>query len=294
MIRFMIMFLLILIPTLLILYILSLARKQVRQDRVSLMFHIRQMFIDQKEVISEFYHKSDWDERFRNAGVNNFTPFLYRAVRDSLFACMLVSIHVRYLTTDGPKYPFAGLFMLAILYALTLLRDKFPITYLLEYFKKGYDRKKNTDVFMLQQLVSNEYNSQNQSQQNMYNLFVYLQRYMKHIKKPMNSFLEEYRADPNAEAPYIRFGNRIGTHEAKELAKLLYQIDRSNDVQDILNKRYEELKTRRMQNYKASMRDRETFGHILTFSGVLVAICAAFCTYILEHQEQMKAIGNIH
>jgi hypothetical protein len=288
------MFLFVLIPTLLILYILALARKHVRQDRVSLLFQMRQLLLEQREAISEFYHKSDWDERFRNAGMSKLTPFVYRVIRDSGVAFVFVSLHVRYLTAGGAKYPFAGVAMLAIIYILTLLREKFPITYLLDYFKKGYDRKKNTDIFMLQQLVSNEYNDENRSQQNIYNLFVYLQRYMKHIKKPLSSFLEEYRMDPNSEAPYIRFGSRVGTQEARELAKLLYQIDKSNDVQDILNKRYEELKVKRMQNFKASMRDRETVGHVLTFSGVIVAICAAFCTYILEHQDQMKAIGNIH
>jgi hypothetical protein len=293
-VHYLIMSILVLVPSLLIIYIIGAARKNLRQDRVSLMFQVRQIFQEQKVAVSEFYHTSEWDDRFRNAGLSKFTPFVYRVSRDILFAIMLFTLHIHFFTTDGSKYPFAGIMLLIMIYALTLLREKFPIMYLLNYFRKGYDRKKNTDVFMLQQLISNEYNSANQSQQNIYNLFVYLHRYMKHIRQPMNNFLDEYRSDPMSEIPFINFGARIGTDEAKELAKLLHQIDKSNDVHDILNKRYEELKSRRMQNYKASMKDRETFGHLLTFSGVLVAVCAAFCTYILEHQDQMRNIGNFH
>ena len=65
------------------------------------------------------------------------------------------------------------------------------------------------------------------------------------------------------------------------------------DVRDILEKRYEELKKRRQEAYRGAMRDRGTLAYLITFSGVLMVIICGLYVYFLEYKDMMNGVYTL-
>ena len=292
---------LIVIPCLIVMYLLGVLRQIRKPDQLSVWASVKQFYDERKEVISDYYGKeSEIDKMFEDAGIY-IAPSKFRIVRDTLIIVFLAMIHVHYFNNlDTMPYPVENVFLLIVLYVATLLipRKPFPAVYILGFLKKGFDKKKNKEIFLLQQLVLNEYSGrgENQTQQRVYHLFKYLTRFMNHIRPAMIHFVSQYNEDAHdPKKPFNTFAEMVGTEEAKNLAEILYSVDMSSgeDVQDLLKAQYEELKTNRQENYRATMQDRGHIGYIITFTGVVMVIGLGMIMYYLEYQDQMKfLVGN--
>lgn len=256
---------------------------------------VKVYYDQQKDQLREYYNKSEMKESFEEAGLG-FSVMQYRVVRDVLFVCFLALVNFRFLVVNHTgSYPFGQIIFLIILYGAAQLRPKFPIVWLLKGFQKSFHHKKNSEVILLQQLISNEYADANSSKQNVYHLLLYLRKFTKHIQPAIDVFLEQYPLDPyNKDKAFRSFAEKIGTPEAEALSQVLFQIEESSssEVRDILQKRYEELKKKRQQNYKSMMTNRGTMGYVITFSGVLMVILCCLYVYFLEYQDLMGAAYN--
>ncbi|MGF7033423.1 hypothetical protein J2T17_004371 [Paenibacillus mucilaginosus] len=285
------------VPLLFTVYLMYLLRVALMPGRLSIFTQMRHYFDARKGDVIEYYRNNDMRHRFEESGLITLgiTPTKYRLGRDGLFIFFVAVINVRYLLyMDGP-YPFAVLIFIGALYAGFQLKENYPIEYILKAFQKSYERKKNAEIFILQQLISNEYADKNSSKQNIYHMFMYMRRYLKHIRPAVDRFLEEYPLDPyNKEKAFKSFAQIIGTAEAESLAEILYQVEMTSPerVQDLLQKRYEELKKKRQEAYRSAMNDRGTIAYTLTFSGMMMVIICGLFVYYLEYKDMMNATYN--
>lgn len=286
----------IVIPSIVVLYLLAYLRKIKRPDKVSIFSQVKQFYNDQKESISQFYLKpSEIDTLFVEAGIY-LEPGKLRIIRDVIIAFLLVYVHViHFAAPSGTPYPFGSIAIIGLLFVATMFQAKkpYPIYFILKQLKASYEKKKNKEIFLLQQLVLSEYTGQgkNATPQRIYFLFRYLIRIMNHIRPAMYSFLSEYNEDANnPKKPFDTFARIVGTEEAKNLSEVLYSIDQSSgeDMEVILKTQYEELKTIRQENYRAAMEDRGNIANIIMFAGVTMVIGLAMIIYYLEHQDQMR------
>lgn len=280
------------LPLTLVIWLITVFKKSLKPNRVSMFASVKFYYDQQKEQFRDYYNKSDMKENFEEAGLS-VSVIQYRVVRDGLFVVILAIINLRFLIVNHlGSYPFIKVIFVIILYISAQLRPKFPIVLILKGFQKGFHRKKNSEVLLLQQLISNEYADANSSKQNVYHLLLHLRRYTKHIQPAIDSFLKIYPLNP--EEAFRTFSEKIGTPEAEALKQVLEQIDESSsqEVREILQKRYEELKKKRQQNYKSMMTDRGILGYVITFSGVLMVILCCLYVYYLEYQDLMSAAYN--
>lgn len=284
------------VPTIIVLYMFAAMRRIKQPDQVTVFSQVKQFYDNRREALSTFYNKpSEIDGMFVDAGIY-MEPGKIRIVRDTLLVCFLVLVHVQYFANpEGTPYPYGSIFFIGLIFVATMFqaRKPFPVYYFLKELKKSFDKKKNKEIFLLQQLVLSEYSGQgeNVQPQRVYFLFMDLIRFMNHIRPAMSSFLSEYNEDPhNQKKPFDTFGRMVGTEEAINLAEILFSIDQSSgeDVQVLLMTQYEELKTNRQEAYRASMQDRGNIGYIITFTGVVMVIGLAMIMYYLEHLDQMK------
>lgn len=287
------------LPLILVVYILKLVRISLDPGRLSMWTQMRHYFDVQKESVVEFYKRSDMLQQFEEAGLiaAGFTPTKFRIVRDASIFGLAVLLNVRYLMNMDHQYPIFALLLLVILYIVLQLRASFPIVYFLKVVKIRFERKKNAEIFILQQLISNEYADMNTTKQNVYHMFLYMRRFLNYIRPAIDRFLEEYPLDPfNKGKAFSSFAKIVGTPEAESLAEILYQVDQSSpeEVAEILEKKYEELKKRRQENYRGTMRDRGLFAYVLTFSGIMMVIICGLFVYYLEYKDMMNATYNMH
>ena len=101
-------------------------------------------------------------------------------------------------------------------------------------------------------------------------MFLYMRRFLNYTRPAVDRFLEEYPLDPyNKEKAYRSFAKIVGTPEAESLAEILYQVEQSSpdEVAELLEKKYEELKKKRQEAYRGAMRDRGVIAYVLTFWG---------------------------
>lgn len=281
-----------LIPLTFVIWLITIFKKSLKPNRVSMFASVKFYYDQQKDQIRDYYSKSDMKESFEEAGLS-FSVMQYRTIRDGIFLFLFALVNFRFLiVNNSSSYPYGQVLFILILYIAAQLRPKFPMYYALKGFKKTFHRKKNNEVIMLQQLISNEYADANSSKQNVYHLLLYLRRFTKHIQPAIDSFLKLYPLNP--EEAFLSFSEKIGTPEGEALKQVLVQIDESSsqEVREILHKRYEELKKKRQQNYKSMMTDRGTMGYVITFSGVLMVILCCLYVYFLEYQDLMAAAYN--
>jgi Ca2+/Na+ antiporter len=259
---------------------------------------MRHYFNAQKNEVIEYYKMEYMRQEFEEAGLIaiGITPAKYRLFRDIIFLFLVVLLNVRYILNIEQKYPIFGLIFLILLYISLMLRKSFPIEYILKSVKSRFERKKNAEIFILQQLISNEYADKNTTKQNVYHMFLYMRRFFNYIRPAVDRFLEEYPLDPyNKEKAFKSFARIVGTPEAESLAEILYQIEQSSpeEVAELLEKKYEELKKKRQETYRRVMRDRGVVAYVLAFSGVMVVIICGLLVYYLEYKDLMNATYNM-
>lgn len=287
------------LPLILVVYVLRLFRLIIAPGRLSVWTQMRHYFDAQKEGVVEFYKRGDMLQQFEEAGliVAGFTPTKFRLVRDITIFLLAVLLNIRYLMNMDQRYPIFGLVLLVLLYIALLLRKSFPVEHLLKTMKIRFERKKNAEIFILQQLISNEYADKNTTKQNVYHMFLYMRRFLNYIRPAVDRFLEEYPLDPyNKEKAFRSFAKIVGTKEAESLAEILFQVDHSSpeEVAELLEKRYEELKKKRQEAYRGAMRDRGVIAYVLTFSGVMMVIICGLFVYYLEYKDMMNATYNLN
>ncbi|MFC3345610.1 hypothetical protein ACFOHW_24895 [Paenibacillus abyssi] len=252
-----------------------------------------------KDDVVGFYQREDMIKQFEEAGLlaAGFTPMKYRVTRDLGIFTFAMILNIRYILNVEQGYPVFGLVLLFLLYGALQLRESFPIKYLLLGMKVQYERQKNAEIFILQQLISNEYADKNTTKQNIYHMFMYMRRFLKYTRPAVDRFLEEYPHDPhNREKAFNSFARIVGTTEAQSLAEILYQVDQSSpeEVHEILTKRYEELKKKRQEAYRGAMKDRGVVAYTLTFAGVMMVIICGLFVYYLEYKDMMGATYNMN
>ena len=155
------------------------------------------------------------DEEFETSGLAaaGITPLKYRIGRDSVFLSLLILIHMRFIQ-EPVGYPLVRVIFVMMLYAALQLRPRFPVAYALEAQRTRFIRKKNAEIFILQQLISNEFADAEGSKQNIYHMFLYLRRFVRYIRPAIDRFLEEYPVDPhNREKAFRSFSRLTGTPE---------------------------------------------------------------------------------
>lgn len=163
-------------------------------------------------------------------------------------------------------------------------------------FKKQYDRKKNSEIFILQQIISNEYSNTKASKHNVYHMFLYMRKFLNYTQPAVDAFLVEYPRDPiNKANAYLTFSKMVGTPEAEALADILYQCDQASpeEIQEILHKRYEELRTKRQENYRSMMRDRGVLSYVLLFTGILMVFISAAMVYYMEYKDLVNSTFSL-
>ncbi|MCY9665864.1 hypothetical protein M5X11_12955 [Paenibacillus alginolyticus] len=287
------------LPLILVAYILRSVRLIIAPGRLSVWTQMRQYFEAQKEGVVEFYKRADMIQQFEEAGLiaAGITPTKFRLLRDITFLSLAVILNIRYLMNMDQRYPIFGLVLLVLLYIALQLRESFPIEYLMKGMKVQFERKKNAEIFILQQLISNEYADKNTTKQNVYHMFLYMRRFLNYIRPAVDRFLEEYPRDPyNKEKAFRSFAKIAGTREAESLAEILFQVEQSSpdEVAEILEKRYEELKKKRQEAYRGAMRDRGVIAYMLTFSGVMMVIICGLFVYYLEYKDMMSYTYNMN
>ncbi|WP_040951682.1 hypothetical protein [Gorillibacterium massiliense] len=286
------------LPLLAVVYLLQLALQIVNERRIPLATRIRHFYGSQKESFIRRYRVSPMDEEFETAGLTaaGITPLKYKLARDLLFLSIMFVIHLRFIQLQG-SYPMVRVAFVLLLYLALQLRPRFPVVYALQALRVRFVRKKNAEIFILQQLISNEFADANASKQNIYHMFLYLRRFVRYLRPAVDRFLEEYPVDPiNREKAFRSFSRLIGTPEGETLAQILYQVDQSSpeEVRDILEKRYEELKKKRQEAYRGAMRDRGTVAYLITFSGLLMVILCGLFVYYLEYRDMMSGVYTLH
>ena len=125
---------------------------------------------------------------------------------------------------------------------------------------------------------------------------MYMRKFLNYIQPAVDTFIKEYTRNPmNKEAAFKAFAKKVGTPEAEALADILHQCDQASpdELQEILHKRYQELRTKRQQNYRSMMKDRGTVSYVLLFSGVLVVLFSAAMVYYMEYKDMVNATFNL-
>ncbi|MGZ9584153.1 hypothetical protein [Paenibacillus marinisediminis] len=294
-----ILFWLYVLPAIPVLYLLYMLRKALIPRRVSIYSQMRHYFDMRKADVIAHYQRQDMHSLFEEAGLiaKGITPARFRIVRDLLFVVLVVGLNVRYVANVQQGYPIAVLVVLLTVYLMLHLHESFPIRYVLLGLKSRHDRLKNTEIFILQQLISNEYADPHTSKQNVYHMFLYLRQFLTYTRPAVDRFLEQYPLDPhNKEKAFKSFAVIVGTKEAESLAEILYQVDQSSpeEIHEILTRRYEELKKKRQEIYRGTMKDRGVVAYVLTFSGVMMVIICGLFVYYLEYQDMMNATYNLN
>lgn len=287
------------LPLIFVVYVLRLFRFSIAPGRLSVWTQMRHYFDAQKEGVVEFYKRGDMLQQFEEAGLiaAGFTPTTYRLIRDITIFVLAVILNIRYLMNMDQRYPFLGLILILLLYIALQLRESFPIEYLLKAVKARFERKKNAEIFILQQLISNEYADVNTTKQNVYHMFMYLRRFLNYTRPAVDRFLEEYPRDPyNKEKAFRSFAKIVGTPEAESLAEILYQVEQSSpdEVAELLEKKYEELKKKRQEAYRGVMKDRGVIAYVVSFSGVMMVIICGLFVYYLEYKDMLNATYNMN
>lgn len=285
------------IPAFAVVYFLKIV-VSVEKNQVNTWKHIQSYMELQRDKVVEKYTTNDLDHHFEEAGLlkAGITPVGYRLTRDILFAGLLFWTHFKYFLDPTLTYPRIVVAMTILIYCTLILAQKYILTFVLKFFKKKYNQRKNSEIFILQQVLSNEYANPKASKQSIYHLFLYMRKFMNVIQPAVDEFLQEYpRYHADKKLVFTNFGNRVGTPEAVALAEIIYQIDQTSpdEIKELLDKRYEELRTKRQQAYRSMMKERGTVAYILLYSGVLVVGLSAAVVYFMMYKELVSAAYNI-
>ncbi|OBZ15879.1 hypothetical protein A8L34_27935 [Bacillus sp. FJAT-27264] len=283
------------IPCVIVMWLLRSIRSIVRPDHQSVWNSVKHFYTGRVEAVQGFYSKeSAVDKMFKDAGIY-LEPSKIRIARDTTIVVFLAYLIVNYFTKGKAEtFPYETIILTFTVYFMTLLVSKppFPSFYILGYLKKMQDKKKNKEIAFLQQMVLSEYaGGENQTQQRVYYLFMYLIKRTKAIHSAMLEFVSNYNVDgKDLKKPFDDFAESVGTEEAKDLAEVLYSIDSSSadNVKELLKAQYDELKTVRQENYRSTMQDRGNFGYFMTFAGVAMVIGLGLIIYYLENQDQVR------
>lgn len=288
-----------LVPLIFIMNLISMLWALLTPNRLSVLTQLRHYMDHRRNDYVKAYQRPSMSKQFEEAGliVMGITPMHFRIYRDVVFLIWFVLLHYRYVMNMDQGYPSVGLFILVIAYILLQLRESFPMKWVLLSLKKRYEARKDAEIYVLQQLISNEYADKHTSKQNIYHLFMYLRNFTHHIRPAIDCFLEQYPQDPhNKEKAFGSFARLVGTKEGEALALILYQVDQSSpeEVHELLTKRYEELKKKRQETYRRAMNDRGVIAYVLTFSGVMMVIICGLFVYYLEYKDMMNATYNMN
>lgn len=286
-------------PLIIVSYFVHWTRMAIVPRRLKLRTQLRHYFDLKKEYWIGFYTtRSDLFQQFEDAGLNRmgFTPIKFRLVRDISFIVTVLFLQMQYIISPISRFPIVSLLLLLSLYFSLLLKASFPITIVLKGVQRRFERKKNAEIFIIQQLISIEY-SNTMVKQNLYHMFMYIRQFLQYTQPAVDRFIAEYPLNPfDKEKAFRSFAQRIGTKEAEELAEILYQVDQSSphEVTDLLDRKVEELKKRRQESYRSIMRDRGVVAYVLTFSGIMMVIICGLFVYYLEYKDMMNATYHLN
>ncbi|MGG1594790.1 hypothetical protein ABEI30_12855 [Terribacillus saccharophilus] len=121
------------------------------------------------------------------------------------------------------NWAFLGIFALALLFL-----PSFPYSLFIYTMKRIVEyrtAKKNAEIFMLYDLITNELRMMNNTRTNAYNMLRNLRVYFDVISEPYNRLLTNWTNDEGPQIALNRFADEIGTKEARALANIISKMD---------------------------------------------------------------------
>lgn len=229
---------------------------------------------DQQQTLQRLYRDEQLDAAFVSAGLPfTVSGWQYRFYRDGFFILWVAFLHAHTFLSSG-VYPIRGLIICAVCYVLSWGGRRFtPLRMLLDMMRKEKQSKKNDEIFDLYLLLSNDYHSETvEHYQSIFKKLTEYRRYLKALRKDLDQLLFNYPIEGSK--AFKRFGERVGTKEAKSLASLMEKIDHSNPetAVDLLDENYETFLDFRRQRRKKKLKMNGYIGFTIVFISTLTLI----------------------
>jgi len=205
-----------------------------KTERNQTRLKVKQQLKDSKMKMSKQAGKSTAEHFLKQAGY----PLGMNGAKYYIFYASLMIVLMAYYIV-GPF--IAGsyistwrmLFIVAV-YLIFLPSFRYSLfRYMLNALVSYKQAKRNSEVFMLYDLIINELESMEVSRINTYNLIRNLKPYFEHINHSLTQLLSRWTDDGGPSEALDKFGEEIGTKEAKALASTLKTLD-DNDRTTVL------------------------------------------------------------
>lgn len=189
---------------------------------------IQKELSQQKERIKVNAEESNFAQKLKEAG----NPFHITAFRYQLFRWgFIVAIFTYYVIIPIIQSAELNSLVLALIIAITLLTSpgfNFSITnYLLQQLTLLRNKRKQTELFTLFDMLQAELTSLNQEQEiNVYNLLKECVPYFEYIDTAIMKYLHLWKHDPQKAKEQLAL--EIGGEDAEALSNILYKIDETS------------------------------------------------------------------
>lgn len=206
-----------------------------KQERKQTRLRIKQELESNKEKVVKQASDTFTEKLLREAdyplGINGIKYYTF-------FMSLIVVLIGYYLVGPFLMGDFVSVWRILFLIAVYLVfLPSFPYSlfrYTLNAVIVYKQAKRNSEVFMLYDLLINELEGMDVTRVNTYNLVRNLKPYFEYINGPLSQLLARWTDDGGPHEALDRFGEDIGTKEAKSLASTLKTLD-ENDRSTVLS-----------------------------------------------------------
>ena len=206
-----------------------------KQERKQTRLRVKQQLESNKEKVVKQASDSPGEQLLREAdyplGINGIKYYIF-------FVSLMVVLTGYYLVFPFLMGQFISVWrILFLIVVYFVFLPTFPYSlfrYVLNAVIAYKQAKRNSEVFMLYDLVINELEGMDVTRVNTYNLIRNLKPYFEYINGSLSQLLARWTDDGGPREALERFGEDIGTKESKSLAATLKTLD-ENDRSTVLS-----------------------------------------------------------
>lgn len=200
-----------------------------KSERKQNRLRVREIWKENQTKVVEKAGKSGAEHKFKEAGY----PFGINGIRYYIFFISLISfLAINYLVIPFLFGETISIWTVLILVAIyLLLLPGFPYSlfhYLIKRMMEYNQAKKNSEVFMLYDLIINEVEMMENTRINTYNLLRNLKTYFDVINPSFTKLLSQWTDDEGPDKALDYFADDLGSKEAKALVSVLKRLDEND------------------------------------------------------------------
>lgn len=199
-------------------------------ERAQTRLKFRQASENTKKVKEEKMSKSELESWFSRAGYPlGLNAIKYTAITKYIILFLLV-YYGALPTLQGSNIQIGAIAIIGVLFILFKPNYYFIKFSVFKFFMNKIiefrGAKKNTEIYMLHDMIINEIQMMEMSRINTYNILRGLRDYFDYLKMDITMLLSEYTTDPDS--ALNQFAVSIGTKEAKALVSVLKTLDNNS------------------------------------------------------------------